>query len=151
MPQSSRSFCPVGSKHSRTHFCVPVLVTFSLQKQLKEGRKEGFILAYSFGGDMVHYSGEVMEEETWTHCIYSQEAKGDNQVLSSLFCLSGAPVQGIVLHTFRMGLPFPAKYFWKHPHRCTQRYVYLAVLNSSKLTMKSNYHRWVEFLFCALP
>lgn len=73
-----------------------------------------------------------------------------NQVLSSLPSQSGAAVHGIVLPTFRMGLPFPAKHFWKHPHRGTQRCVYLTILHSSELTLKSNSHGWVEFLFCDL-
>lgn len=69
-------FCHIGSKHTRAHFYVPVsvplltAVTKYLQKQLEEG---SVILAYSLGGgwDMIHYGGEVMEAETWTHYIHS--------------------------------------------------------------------------------
>lgn len=76
----------------------------------------------------------------WLHCVLCQEA-GWTPVLGSLPHLYSVcnSVQGMVLSTFRMGLPFLAEPFWKHPHKRSQRYVHLLILNPVKLTVKARH------------
>lgn len=68
----------------------------------------------------------------WSHCLHSQEAEGwmKADVQLWLLCIQpGIPNHGIVLSTFRVGLPTFLKPLWSRPHRHTQRRVSKVILN----------------------
>lgn len=64
----------------------------------------------------LHHGGEGGEgrralpvrgtRSSWSHCIHSQEAKGDEWCYFVLFIQSGTTGQGMALPTRRAGLPF---------------------------------------------
>lgn len=96
---------------------------------------------------MIHYVRELW----WQRSVRKQTKV--KEVLSSRFIQSGAPAHRTVLSEFGMGWAslFSAKHFWKHPHRCTQRYVFLVIPSPSELRSKINHHRCVGFFFWDPP